>query len=165
MLTIVTGMPGCGVSSALDLFTADHPERAVVKVEQHLAVVGKEHVERFLGRSVQHAILLDLLLLPEPTLRALWLLAIDSAVKEVHALRKNKEHVVLTMHACWRLVSSTSFLSPINHPRLAEVMDGLSVDRVINLLDDLYDTVARLRGSNQLFSMSDQPIGICLNAS
>ncbi|WP_243383941.1 hypothetical protein [Geothrix alkalitolerans] len=152
MFTIVTGMPGCGVSSALDTFIRGHDDRAFVKVEHHLTLIGQEEVEAYVGGAIDRVTLLDLLQLPEPTLRKLWPKALQSAMTEVHTHRTNgKRHIVLSLHACWRLVSSSSFISPVNHPALAGVVAEFEVDRVVNLLDDIYDIVASLRGDDRLF--------------
>lgn len=158
-LFIITGASGTGVSESLQRYCRQHGGH-IVRLEEHLAEVARP----YLGYDLDRPSMREVVTLPPAILRTLWPQACRSACtgpdRSVAELLPHGD-VFLTFHAAWYHLGTTSFVSAVDLGTLIRQLVGGLLSRestvgqaprmVITLIDDIYDTLARLMRPNQVF--------------
>lgn len=90
----------------------------------------------------------DVVRLPRNELYTLWQDCCNTLMAEQAANRK-ADLRILSLHLTWYDSNTTEFYSPVNTRYLER--DDCTIDRVIILIDDIFDMYRRLQGSNDLY--------------
>jgi hypothetical protein len=144
-LHLVTGTSGTGVNRILRSFASTRPY-AVVQVERHFVDVAYPRL--FDGENVtqgrRRVALMKVLGEPEPIVREFWQEAWTRAVEEA---RKALDHtdVLFTMHASYNHIGSQGLTTFIDLELIRD-LEPRPV-QIIQLADDIFDTLARLTTS------------------
>jgi hypothetical protein len=153
-LFIVTGASGTGVTNSLSRYCREYGG-CVVKLEDHLAEVAKP----YLNDSRPLPSMRSVVTLPPAILRTLWPTACAQALDEggdagpsVRELLEAGD-VFLTFHAAWYHLETTSFVSGVDVGSLVTKLTTWPATprMVITLIDDIYDTLARLTRPHEVF--------------
>lgn len=143
-LYIVTGTSGTGVEPSLEKY-AEQYGGYVVRLEHHLV----ERASQVFGKELT---MIELFCKAEGVLRDLWVDACISARDEV-VRRLDDSDVFLRLNAAWYHVLSGGFVSGLHIPTLAQLP---TPKLVITLIDDVYDTLARLQRPDKIFEDFDR---------
>ena len=87
--------------------------------------------------------------LPRTELHRKWREFCESLMQE-YAANREADLRVLSLHLTWYNSNTTEFFSPVNVESLKN--SDCKVDRVVILIDDIYDMLCRLRGPTDLYS-------------
>jgi hypothetical protein len=161
-LFIITAISGMSVNTVLSkcLKTSDGTrDRVIVKLDAYVT----HFATQYLKDPTDDVSFRDILPLPPRILRACVRQALEPALSGGHpslahlksvipALTAGKD-VFLTLHASWYSGMHHGFINSINACLLAEHLrsHGLRVSRVIMLVDDIWDIIARLMRQSYMF--------------
>lgn len=132
-LTLLVASPGVGLGVArrrLEALDRERGQVATRDVEETLLDGRPETIQLFLQRRSRSRILDE------------WGSAFESALGEL--LRSDREHKVLSFHPSLFDRNRTEFISTVNRALQGLEKCGASVDRVVLLIDDIYDMFYRL---------------------
>jgi hypothetical protein len=153
-LHIVTGMPGTGVADALQglsQYAAEVRQGSVVKVVSVDRILGQLAKPSLQTLGLSPAGRLSPFLLPQQHLRSLWEAAVRNAVNEANEHLAQDSDVILTLHLCYYHHKYRQFVVIANFELLRRLVGGRA-QRVITLVDDVYDVQVELSRSGQVFT-------------
>jgi len=155
---LFTGQAGVNIGGALgklaERVRASGSTCQVLKVEPQMI---QRHLELHPGDPNNGLIRSDsgmqyLLVYPKDYLRGLWKMALEATLLVADA---GVEYVFLAFHAISYHTKSREFFSTTDHLHLLRVMEGrkLRIEKIITLIDDVYDVIRRLRAPGHVFDL------------
>lgn len=161
-LCLITGASGTGVGRSLDKFIGwpKSEPATVIKLEAEMCRRAAPRLRQLFPKDADtfpsEPSLAEVFRLPEDVMRELWEetfsdLAFGKPSRLDSALQAGS--VFLTLHACWYHMESQALVSGVNHEVLGQL--DTRPDRVITLIDDVFDVLSRLSRDGELFDWRD----------
>lgn len=123
---------------------------AVVQLEAKLSELARGPLAAAFTDLADSPTLYDILLLPKPSLSALWLEAFEQCLDESVRLREAGKDVIMTFHAIWYHHRNREYFSAVNFERLGR--EDAASEAVVTLIDDIFDVLVRLSVEGGVFA-------------
>ena len=142
---LITGMSGTGIGASLKRFEDLTPGYTILDIDAFLPAVARD-ICAALGIWVPTT-LMNCFRLPEQILRQLWPAALERAAETFEG---DPGKLILRTRACWYNLASTGLIPGASGESLRTSL--LRPRLVVTLIDDIYDTLVRLRRPGELWS-------------
>lgn len=157
-LYLVTGQPGVNIAGALEKVKAQIQTAGtscqILKVDpemivEHLANYPEDPHKDLIASEVG---LQYLLVYPKDYVRSLWVRALNHTLQRIE---HSRDFILLSFHAISYHTKSREFFSTIDTSELDANLKihDLRVEKIVTLIDDVYDVAQRLRAPGQIFDV------------